>query len=288
MRHIKYLIISLATLVLIGFSAQSSFGWHENLGVSDEKAAQLYQTNPSNPQITRWSNALQYQYELNKQVCFEPSMDLGSKAEKEIKESCDVLVPIINENCNHHPNSLLLCSDSRIAAWVQNMNSQSQNQQSEATETTTVYKIPDFYESPTLGIKIWYPIDWQVIDTTGLSFLSRVENSQDNFREAVSVSANLTQGKPLSEIMNGVVNSYKSSLNKFDLIKSDSDTTLANNTAQRLTYSFTDKGNRMKAMDTAVVKGENVYLIQYIAEHNQFENYMPLAQKMIDSFEIIQ
>ena len=69
----------------------------------------MYKTNPSDPQITRWSNALQLEYEQEKQVCFEPSMYLGQEAEKEIKKSCDVLVPIINENCIHHPNSLLLC-----------------------------------------------------------------------------------------------------------------------------------------------------------------------------------
>jgi hypothetical protein len=119
-RHIKYLIISLATLVLIGFSAQSSFGWHQDLGISDEKAAQLYQTNPNDPQILKWANALQFQYEQEKQVCFESSPIKG--IEKDIQESCDTLVSIIYDNCIHHPTSVLLCSDARIAAWVQGSN----------------------------------------------------------------------------------------------------------------------------------------------------------------------
>ena len=84
------------------------------------------------------------------------------------------------------------------------------------------------------------------------------------------------------------MNSYKSTLTKFELIKLDSDKTLANNSAQSLTYSFSDKDSRVKAMDSAVVKGENIYQIQYVAEPTRFEHYMPLVQKMIDSFEIIQ
>jgi hypothetical protein len=165
-----------------------------------------------------------------------------------------------------------------------------QSNNKETTETTKVpdYKIPDFYASPTLGIKIWYPRDWQVIEGTGVSFLSRVENKQDTFREAIRISASSSQGKSLSEIINGVVNYYKTTLSNFNLIKSDSNVTVANNPAHRLTYTFSDKVGGMRAIDIGIEKGESNYIIQYIAQENHFDNYMPLVQKMIDSFEIIK
>lgn len=110
--------------VLMGINSQIVLGWHQDLGMSDEKAAQLYQTNPNDPQILKWSNALQLEYEQDKQFCFEPHpyTDGIESLDKMQKESCNVLLPIINDNCIHHPNSTLLCSDSRIAAWIQNMN----------------------------------------------------------------------------------------------------------------------------------------------------------------------
>jgi hypothetical protein len=56
------LILFLSDLVIaVSISHWNVFGWHANLGISDEQAAQLYQTNPDDPQIIAWKNALQFE-----------------------------------------------------------------------------------------------------------------------------------------------------------------------------------------------------------------------------------
>jgi hypothetical protein len=119
---IFYFIILGSTVAILGFSLQDVFGWHQNLGISDTRASELYQTNPNDPQIVRWANALQEMYETNSQVCFGSELFLSD----EIRDACNVTIPVLEENCDTHPDSLVLCSDKRISAWIQKLDMESE------------------------------------------------------------------------------------------------------------------------------------------------------------------
>ena len=43
----------------------------------------------------------------------------------------------------------------------------------------------------------------------------------------------------------------------------------------------------MRAMDVGTVKGNNLFVVQYAAQDDKFESYLPIIRKMINSFEII-
>lgn len=118
--HNFAIITSLSIIVtLISFS--HVFGWHANLGISNQQAAQLYKTNPNDPQIIAWKNALQAKIDYIKEKCFEPV--IVDKALIELRNrACNPIVELIYDNCVSHPGALLACLDPRIAQWVAKTN----------------------------------------------------------------------------------------------------------------------------------------------------------------------
>jgi hypothetical protein len=83
-----------------------SYAWHENLGIDNIKAAELYQTKPNDPAIVQWKNALQLAIN-NANNCFN--------IESAIR--CQILISTITSNCESHPNELLACNDSRFGQF---------------------------------------------------------------------------------------------------------------------------------------------------------------------------
>lgn len=47
------------------------YGWHEHLGIGDEKAIELYNENPNNPAIVKWENALQSKLDIIDVECYD-------------------------------------------------------------------------------------------------------------------------------------------------------------------------------------------------------------------------
>jgi hypothetical protein len=127
------LILVVTPLVfVVGVSHSNVFGWHEELGLSDQQAAQLYQTNPNDPQIIGWKNGLQGMINDYKKVCgvdgyIDPNSNICISSAKEI-----------NDLCVHHSGQQLSCLDPRIAqAAAGKANSTTSSNSSSATENTT-------------------------------------------------------------------------------------------------------------------------------------------------------
>jgi hypothetical protein len=91
---------------MLMFSLSHTYAWHENLGIDNNKAAELYQTKPNDPAIVQWKNALQLAIN-NADNCF----DIHSAIR------CQTLISTISSNCESHPNELLACNDSRFALF---------------------------------------------------------------------------------------------------------------------------------------------------------------------------
>ena len=120
--YFKCLIFSLVVGLSITGVYPAVFAFHENLGISDEVAVQMYKTNPNDPQIMSWANAMQQKYNSN-QFCFEsPTVPADQAILDYVKRDCTSNISLIYDNCIHHNNTLLLCADSRIIEWVNNIN----------------------------------------------------------------------------------------------------------------------------------------------------------------------
>lgn len=290
-------------------------GWHQNLGLSDEKAAELYRTNPNDPQILAWANALQREYDQERQVCFEPSPYVKG-IEKEIVESCNVLVPIIYDNCLHHPNSLLLCSDSRIASWVENIHPSGTQPPSEMTTTGRTSIPPVFstnesskpsvsspnessipsvfkpnnnnYRSDSIGIQIDYPNNWYYTEGEGsiVYFIPKNE-SQSNlapqFQKLYLLIAHDTTVNDKSiSIKNYLEYSKKQLQNRNVAFDQANKTTLAGEPGYKI--FFTNPNGNKGEIFIVTHKGKP-YLISYVAIPEKFDQYLPVINDIVSSLK---
>lgn len=141
------------------------------------------------------------------------------------------------------------------------------------------------YSNPTFGIRIQYPADWGRLD---LSFLQN-DSANINFYPLDDPSGSLSvrirvdtllrsQNITLDEYTSMKINSTED-----QLIESNS-TTLANLPAHE-----TVVGNSLlKTLQVWALKGDRVFSITYQAGEEDFQNDLPVAKKMIESFEIIE
>jgi len=98
--------VAITLSLTLVFSFNYTYAWHENLGIDNNKAAELYQTKPNDPAIVQWKNALQLA--IN-------GMDKCFTIQEAI--SCQSLIATIISNCKSHPNTLLGCNDSRLPQY---------------------------------------------------------------------------------------------------------------------------------------------------------------------------
>jgi hypothetical protein len=76
----------------------------------------LYKSNPSDPQIIQWQNAMQQEINTMKDLCFELSF---LPTEQSTIDRVSEIEQVILPNCQIHPNSLLACEDPRFEKYVQ-------------------------------------------------------------------------------------------------------------------------------------------------------------------------
>ncbi|HZA47454.1 MAG TPA: PsbP-related protein [Nitrososphaera sp.] len=148
------------------------------------------------------------------------------------------------------------------------------------------------YESPAYGIRTQYPDGWEILiqstspSSISLRFNSPPENDTDTYRENVILEINtISNNTALSNFTGAALASYLESFSDFELIELTS-TNLANNTipAYKLVGSRTQEG--LDFMQIVAMKEDNVYTILYSSETTRYSTYLPIIEKMINSFEV--
>lgn len=139
------------------------------------------------------------------------------------------------------------------------------------------------YENPTFGIRIQYPSDWGRLD---LSFLGDsadidfypLDDTSGAKDVRIQVKTLPVQNMTLEQYTDTQINSIEGQ------ILGSNATTLAGMKAHQLI--FTNIG--LKTMQIWTLKDDKAYTITYIAEEEDFENDLPIARAMIESFGIIK
>ena len=158
------------------------------------------------------------------------------------------------------------------------------------------------YENPTYGIKIRYPADWQKTEHLStnrfwVSFTSPVKNNDANtFPATVSVSVeglnHSISAASTSEFVAGILDSAKQFLSDFQIIESNPNANATGTSAYKIVYSFLSQDPAVQAhfqsMNIWNVKDKKAYSISYTELKSLYATYLPIVQKMIDSFEIIK
>ena len=148
------------------------------------------------------------------------------------------------------------------------------------------------YESPVYGIRTQYPDGWEILiqntsnSSLSLRFDSPPENDTDTYRENIRfVIDTISNNTALSNFTSATLTSYLESYPdlKFSEVSS---TNLTNNAipAYKLVASHTQEG--LDFMQIVAMKEDKVYTILYSSEKTRYSTYLPIIEKMIDSFEV--
>ena len=146
------------------------------------------------------------------------------------------------------------------------------------------------YEDHALGIIIQYPAGWIKEVRLGnlVTFLPTLGSSSNTYPAALGVkvqnlhSRNVTLGTVTKVQIENLTQNHPD----FVLLESTS-TTLANNPGHKIVFTATDAdGHQRRAMQVWMVNGDKAYLITYKALPDKYSEFLPLAQRMIDSFKL--
>jgi S1-C subfamily serine protease len=157
------------------------------------------------------------------------------------------------------------------------------------------------YQNSAYGIRIQYPANWtkdeQDFDpndgvTDIVVFSSPLENRLDRYSENLGISMERlsNQDMTLEEYVTSLITDYNETLTDFNLIESNTSTTLGggdnNRPAYRLLYTDKEDDANYKTMEIGTIIGDRVYFINYVAEQEKYSNYLPNIQMMINSLQI--
>ena len=152
------------------------------------------------------------------------------------------------------------------------------------------------YENPTYGIKLQHPSDWKTEEGTSphfsVSFIAPQTGSNSDTTTPPALIRFGVDNLPskdfsLEDFTNVQITGARQTYPSFTLYQSHS-TTLAGNPAQQLVFStIDDKQREAKSMQVFTIKDNKSYHITYIAKPERYSEFLPIAQKMINSFEFI-
>ncbi|MFH1538463.1 MAG: PsbP-related protein [bacterium] len=147
------------------------------------------------------------------------------------------------------------------------------------------------YDSSAYGIRIKYPSNWtkteQVMGSVA-AFLSPQETASDIFQENLNVIVQdlSTQPMTLEEFTELSVGQVKQFITDAKILDSNA-TTLDGNSAHEVVYTGKQGQYNLKFMQVWAIKDNTAYILTYTAEIKKYNNYLNLAQEMMNSFEII-
>jgi eukaryotic-like serine/threonine-protein kinase len=162
------------------------------------------------------------------------------------------------------------------------------------------------YENPIYGIKIIYPTSWEKLEfgqnnANGLvaGFILPREgkpqseiNVSDFVLENIMLGVKIISSSPSSlssTTLNGFASqqilSYKRGLADFQIIKSNT-TSIDNNPTYQIQYTHKDGRATFDTLQIWTINGNKIYTILFNADPADYPTYLPIIQKMTDSFVI--
>jgi hypothetical protein len=156
------------------------------------------------------------------------------------------------------------------------------------------------YQNATYGVRMLYPSNWIQEDGTTkederFTFVSIFVTPEEEIGSYgyVSISLdNMPQSTDLEGYLNDTISSYRQDPNfeNFQLLSSATDRiTLSGMPAYAFEASYRDpEFGPQHMLEVGTIVNNRVYYIQYLADTPIYQTHFSLAERMIESFEIIQ
>jgi serine/threonine-protein kinase len=140
------------------------------------------------------------------------------------------------------------------------------------------------YENSSFGIKILYPSDWKKIEDFRGSWFR-------NFNESVNMRMEIIPwNRSLDDLTSNQISLIEQQFPRQELIESNATTIGANYTGHKIVFTFPEEPRNLdvkfKEMKVWTINGSRGYIISYFTPTDPYDNYLPIAQKIIDSFRI--
>ncbi|MDQ4073518.1 MAG: DUF1795 domain-containing protein [Thermoproteota archaeon] len=142
------------------------------------------------------------------------------------------------------------------------------------------------YENPNLGYTLEYPSEWAKDES--LSFISPMSSALDEAPESIAITTeSVPQNMTLEEYGEPMIEILESQFSNFSLLES-SNATLSGYPATQIIYTYNMDGVNLKNLQIWTLANNMAYVITYGGITKEFEDSLPAAQSLIDSFEIRQ
>ena len=146
------------------------------------------------------------------------------------------------------------------------------------------------YENASAGIKIKYPQDWERQDISNIltqelvTFSSPKENDADKFPGKLTINVGKFIGT-LDESKDLFIKEVKNTVPEAKIV-STSEVTLANKRANQLVFTGKNGVTNFKNLQVWTLMNEQTYVVTYTAAIDDYDKFLPIAKKMIQSVEI--
>ena len=205
---------------------------------------------------------------------------------------------------------IILMPNMRTHAFIQPhiMETNSSSSSNHLNNNNTTNSKFSVYDNNDLGIKISYPSEWKPSlkssssNFTFIEFVQNMSNSMGHQQQHTPLSSFITLSiENLSDVTTRTLESLtkqnlalaNQTLSNFQLIESNK-TTFGDSPANRIVYTFIDPSTRasstsqFQSMNIWTIKGDNTYTLSYSQPTSEYGRYIPIVQRMIESFEIIE
>ena len=203
---------------------------------------------------------------------------------------------------------VVLMPNMRTHAFIQPhiMETNSSSSSNHLNNNTTNSKF-SVYDNKDLGIKISYPSEWKPYlkrSSSNFTFIEFVQNMSNSIghQQHTPLSSFITLSiENISDVTTRTLDSLtkqnlalaNQTFSNFQLIESNK-TTFGDSPANRMVYTFIDPSTRasstsqFQSMNIWTIKGDNTYALSYSQPTSEYGRYIPIVQRMIESFEIIK
>jgi hypothetical protein len=101
------------------------------------------------------------------------------------------------------------------------------------------------------------------------AFLVVVHHAPMNYTSATFAEKLSRSKNPLMQVINSTITKV-----------------VADGKASQVVYYDYSRNANIKTLDTAIVKNGQIYVLEYRTDPGKYFHYLPIAQKMIDSFQL--
>ena len=143
------------------------------------------------------------------------------------------------------------------------------------------------YEDQILGIKVQYPKGWEVEEIPNAVNIDLRNESKPVVFSTVAVNQVYPNTDTSEKLMKIAMNMFRGDILKINSI--DDTVTLDNKPAYKADYTrkYEDGTEAGRTIIYFLVNQDATYIISFIVMADKYEEYYPIIQKMVDSFEIL-